>query len=108
MFGDAVGDKRDQADIWLSEKNSVRLISAIPVSPKVVRATGAQPEKPFLQDAIQFIKMGQEAASAAVALERRLRMRLRDFVKVEEELVADFLDLDEAREEYLRLTRDSR
>ncbi len=60
-----------------------------------------QQDKPLLHKAIEFLGAGQEDTPEAIALERALRMRLQDFVKLEEGLMDDLQDLDAAREELI-------
>jgi DNA-directed RNA polymerase sigma subunit (sigma70/sigma32) len=76
----------------------IELLQRFRFRPKLYEVLTRQPDKPLLRDALRFVRKGQETTPAARALEQTLRMRLREFVLLEEGLEEDFRDLDEARE----------
>ena len=96
------------AECWGSERESyyrVELDKLISVfqrfhfRPKVYERLIRQPDKPLLRDAVLFMNTGQQNSPEAIELERIVRMRLRDFVLLEEQLSDSCRELDEAREE---------
>jgi hypothetical protein len=94
------GRGAEDASRYLVEREElIRLFQRFRFRPKLYERLVRQPDKPLLREAIQFLSAGQEDTPEAIALERVLRMRLRDFVILEEGLLDDLHDLDEAREE---------
>jgi hypothetical protein len=90
----------DQQNQYLAEREElIRLFLRFQFQPKVYERLVRQPEKPFLRDALRFLSAGRENTPEAIGLASILRMRLRDFVALEEGLVEDFRTLDEARDE---------
>jgi len=90
--------------IWLEQESHyraereklIRLFKRFHFRPKLYEKLVRQPDKPLLREAIGFLNAGREITPEAIALERIVRLHLRDFVRIEEGLVDDFCDLDEA------------
>ena len=94
------GMRPEEERRYLHEREQlIRLFHRFQLKPKLYEQLTRQPDKPLLCDAMRLMRSGQENTQEAMALERSLRMRLTDFIRLEEFLADDFRDLDEAREE---------
>jgi DNA-directed RNA polymerase sigma subunit (sigma70/sigma32) len=92
-------EAEQENDYLLKRECLVRLLLRFQFRPKQYERLVRQADKPFLRDAIEYLNAGQERTPAAIVLERIVRMRLRDFVTLEESIADECRNLDEAREE---------
>lgn len=97
----------EQQSCYLAEQEDlVRLFSRFRFQSRLYERLVRQPDKPLVRDAARLLSLGQEQSPEATELQRTLRMRLPDFLKLEEGLANDLGDLDEARNELVVAHRD--
>ena len=96
------GSKSEATSQYLVERDAlIQLFPRFRFRPKMYERLVRQSDKPVLSNAIQFLAGGQECTPEAMALERVLRTRLREFVKLEEGIKDDLCELDETRKELI-------
>ncbi len=96
---ETVLEAEQESDYLVKREVLVRLFLRFQFQPKQYERLVRQTDKPLLRDAIEYVNAGQERTPAAIALERVVRMRLPDFVTLEESIGDECRNLDEAREE---------
>jgi hypothetical protein len=85
---------------YLTERGRLlELLLQFEFRPKMYERLVRQSDKPLLRDAIRLLSAGQETTPTAVTLEAIFRMRLHEFVALEEDLAVELCDLDETRQE---------
>jgi hypothetical protein len=98
-YWDASKGVQDRTGYLAEREKLVELLPRFEFRLKLYELLVRQPEKPLLRDAIRLLEAGQESTPEAMAIEAIVRMRLREFIALEEKLAEDFRDLDEARRE---------
>jgi hypothetical protein len=90
----------DGEDQYALERDQlVRLFQRFRIRPKLYERLVRQPDKPILRRALRLLSEGKERTAEATAVERAVRMRLQDYVRLEEGFAPEIRDLDEARYE---------
>ena len=85
---------------YLEDRNQlVRLFERFQFRPQLYERLVRQADKPILCRARQLMSAGEERTAETTTLERVVRMRLQDYVRLEEGIAADIQDLDKARDE---------
>lgn len=98
IFWDSIKSKEDIVKFENERKKLIHLFPKFRLCLSKYERLSRLNEKNVLQKAIQSVKNGSEKSEEAKKLESNLRLKLKDFIKLEQEISLDLNKIDELRE----------